>query len=51
MNKPIRVGPEYDARRDVGVEVIADLGKNAKYAAAAVTEFGEAFKAATSRKD
>jgi len=51
MNKPIRVGPDCNDRRDVGVDVIADLGKNAKYAAAAVAEFGEAFKAATGRKD
>ena len=51
MNKPIRVDKEYDTWRDVGVQVIADLGKNAKYAASAVAEFGEAFKAATSRKD
>ena len=51
MNKPIRVGPDCNARPDVGVEVIADLDKNAKYAASAVTAFGEAFKAATGRKD
>ena len=51
MNKPIRVDKEYDTRRDIGVQVIADLGKNAKYAAAAVAAFGEAFKVATSRKD